>query len=125
MAHTEELSPEELEKAENKNILRVTLILSIITLFEFAFALLWPDEISRTILNISFLVMTIAKAFFIVSEFMHLGHEAKSLIQSILIPLVFLVWLIIALMIEGSSIMEARFGQSESLFSSISPLLFA
>ena len=88
MAHVEGLSPEEIRKAKVKTILKVTLILSAVTAVEFAFALLWPDGMDRTVLNALFLALTIVKAFYIVSEFMHLGHEVKSLIQSIIIPLV-------------------------------------
>jgi len=45
--------------------------------------------------------MTIVKAFYIVGEFMHLKHEVKSLIWAILIPTVFVVWLLVALIYEG------------------------
>ncbi len=108
MAHVEGLSPEEIRKAKVKTIIKVTLILSAVTALEFALALLWPDGVDRTVLNGLFLALTIVKAFYIVSEFMHLGHEVKSLIQSIIIPLVFVVWLVIALMKEGASILEYR-----------------
>ncbi|MFM6938896.1 MAG: cytochrome C oxidase subunit IV family protein, partial [Aquirufa sp.] len=45
--------------------------------------------------------MTIVKAFYIVGEFMHLKHEVKSLIWMILIPTIFVVWLLTALIYEG------------------------
>ena len=41
------------------------------------------------------------KAFYIVGTFMHLKDEVKSLIMTILIPLTFVLWLILALLIEG------------------------
>jgi cytochrome c oxidase subunit IV len=45
--------------------------------------------------------MTIVKAFYIVGEFMHLKHEVKSLIWAVLVPTIFVVWLLIALIYEG------------------------
>lgn len=51
-----------------------------------------------------FLGLTVVKAFYIVGEFMHLKHEVKALIWSVLIPTLFIVWLVIALIVEGGSI---------------------
>jgi len=48
------------------------------------------------------------KAAYIVGEFMHLRHEAKMLIWSILIPMIFIVWLLIALVYEGMAISDLR-----------------
>jgi len=47
--------------------------------------------------------MTIVKAFYIVGEFMHLKHEVKSLIWMILVPTLFVVWLLVALIYEGGN----------------------
>ena len=55
-----------------------------------------------------FIGLTIVKAFYIVGEFMHLKHEVKSLIWSILLPCIFVVWLLIALIWEGGSIFSVR-----------------
>jgi cytochrome c oxidase subunit IV len=52
--------------------------------------------------------MTIIKAFYIVGEFMHLRHEVKMLIWSILLPMMFVVWLLITLIYEGGSILQVR-----------------
>ena len=59
--------------------------------------------------NVIFIILTLFKAFYIVSEFMHLKHETKSLIWSILVPTALLAWLVIALVTEGSYIGEAVF----------------
>ncbi len=56
-----------------------------------------------------FVGMTIVKAFYIVAEFMHLKYEMKVLIWSILIPMVFVVWMLIAFIYEGDAIYEVRF----------------
>lgn len=101
------LSPEEMKKANVKKIWRGALILAVVTGIEFALAFMWPESVSRTPLNILFIVLTLVKAFYIVAEFMHLEHEVPQLIYSILIPTVFVVWLIIALFMEGGSILKA------------------
>jgi cytochrome c oxidase subunit IV len=46
--------------------------------------------------------MTLVKAFYIVGEFMHLKHEVKTLIWSLLLPVIFVCWLLVALFYEGS-----------------------
>jgi cytochrome c oxidase subunit IV len=55
-----------------------------------------------------FVGMTIVKAFYIVAEFMHLKHEVKSLIWAIMLPIIFILWLLLALMYEGGSIFQLR-----------------
>lgn len=108
MAHVEGLSSEEVRQKKVKKIIQVTLLLSAVTAVEFALALLWPDGSDRTLLNVLFLLLTLVKAFFIIAEFMHLKHEVKSLIQSVIIPLVFVIWLVVALMQEGATILNSR-----------------
>jgi cytochrome c oxidase subunit 4 len=77
-----------------------------LTTLEFVIAFTVPHGV----LKISvFIVMTIVKAFYIVGEFMHLKHETKSLIWSIMVPIIFVAWLILALMLEGNAIFEAIF----------------
>ena len=40
---------------------------------------------------------------------MHLGHEVKGLIYSIILPMMFILWLIVALVnMEGGAIKDAR-----------------
>jgi hypothetical protein len=45
----------------------------------------------------------LAKAFYIVAYFMHLGHELKNLIMTIVVPLLLFVWFIISFLYEGDS----------------------
>jgi cytochrome c oxidase subunit 4 len=56
----------------------------------------------------TFILMTIVKAAYIVGEFMHLRHEAKVLMWSILVPMVFVVWMLVAFVYEGMAIAEVR-----------------
>ncbi len=102
----ENLSPLELRKAKVKKIIQVTIILAVVTSVEFILAFAWPETVSRLMLNILFLVLTVVKAFYIIFEFMHLGHEVKMLKWSILFPMLFIVWLIIALLVESDSIIQ-------------------
>lgn len=44
-----------------------------------------------------------AKAFYIVGYFMHLKHELRNLIMTIVVPLILFVWFIIAFLYEGNS----------------------
>ena len=98
--------PGEIAKPNTAWIWKTFWVLVIITAVEFAiaFALTSPDW--RTFRNSIFIVLTILKAFFIVGEFMHLKHEVKSLIWTVLIPTSLLVWLVVALVTEGSFIGE-------------------
>lgn len=85
--------------AHRKTIWVTFWILFIITVAEFVVAFAMGRGTFR---NVLFIVMTIAKAFFIVGEFMHLKHEVKSLIWTILLPMLFICWFILALLVEGS-----------------------
>jgi cytochrome c oxidase subunit IV len=96
----------EIPKANTKAIWRTFWILLIVTAFEFLIALGfdWPGGIKAGI----FILMTFVKAFYIVGEFMHLKHEVKVLIWSIVIPMLFIMWLVVALMMEGNAILQVR-----------------
>jgi cytochrome c oxidase subunit 4 len=47
-------------------------------------------------------VLTLAKAFYIVSEFMHLGSEIRNMIMTIVVPLMLFIWFIAAFLWDGS-----------------------
>lgn len=96
------------DKEKIRKLWRVAGILGLITAIEFAVAFLVPHEFKHTRVWL-FIAMTIVKAAYIVGEFMHLRHEAKVLIWAILIPMIFVVWLLIALVYEGMAISDLRF----------------
>ncbi len=48
-------------------------------------------------------ILTLAKAYYIVSVFMHLGDEIRNFIMTIIVPLVLFVWFIIAFLADGNS----------------------
>ena len=90
---------------QRKKIWKTFWILSGVTALEFLIAF----TLHAGLLKVSiFIGLTIVKAFYIVGEFMHLKHEVKSLIWSILLPCIFVVWLLIALIWEGGSIFSVR-----------------
>ncbi len=92
------------DKSKILKIWKVTGILFLATVIEFIFAFTLEAGSLKTSI---FILLTVVKAFYIVGEFMHLSHESKSLIYSIVIPCVFVVWLIVALLIQGVAIFEA------------------
>jgi len=57
-----------------------------------------------------FVILTLVKAFYIVGEFMHLKHEVKQLGWTIVLPMLFIAWLLVALLVEGGSIFKVVFG---------------
>lgn len=89
----------EIPKAKTKGIWKVFFILCALTAVEFAFAFMMEPG---TLRNSIFIILTLAKGFYIVAEFMHLKHETKSLIWTIMIPTILLAWLLVALLVEGS-----------------------
>lgn len=103
MASHANMTQEEAHKAHVKKIWQVFWILLGVTALEFVIALGVGYEY-YTLKVAIFVGMTIIKAFYIMGEFMHLKGEVKGLIWSILLPCVFVVWLITALLVEGGSI---------------------
>ncbi len=103
MEETSKVVVQPVDKRKVNNLVRVAIILGIVTGFEFVIAFTMESSPLRTFL---FVALTIVKAYYIVSEFMHLGHEVKVLIWSILIPMLFVVWLIIALLVEGNAMLQ-------------------
>ena len=87
-------------------IWKVALILAVVTGIEYVFAFTMDAGFLRSTI---FVALTIVKAFYIVSEFMHLGHEVKGLIYSIILPMMFIIWLIVALVnMEGAAVKDSR-----------------
>ncbi len=90
---------------------RVCGILAVVTAVEIAAALVhynYMHDSPKTFLNILFVVLSAAKAYYIMSEFMHLKYELKPMVISILAPFLFLVWGIIAFLWEGKYWLSAK-----------------
>jgi caa(3)-type oxidase subunit IV len=90
--------------AQRKVIWKTFWILFALTALEFLIAFTMGPGLLKVSI---FIGMTIVKAFYIVGEFMHLKHETKSLIWAIILPCIFVIWLLIALIYEGGSVFEA------------------
>ncbi len=100
MSHHDDINSAE-SKAQVKKIIKVLVLLSIVTIVEVGFGLLFSYTMPRGILNTIFLVLTIVKAAYIVSIFMHLGDEMKAFKWAVLIPLALFIWFIIAFLYDG------------------------
>ena len=94
------------DKAKVRHILKVAMILFVVTVLEFLIAFTLPAGGLKTSI---FVIMTIVKAFYIIMEFMHLGHEVKGLKWMVIFPMLLVVWLLVALLTEGSYIHYERF----------------
>lgn len=104
-SHIDDHHAGEIAPAQTEIIWRTFWILLGITAVEFALAYFMKAGGLRTSI---FVIMTLVKAFYIVGEFMHLKHEVKSLIWAIVVPVIFIIWLLVALLTEGGSIFELR-----------------
>jgi cytochrome c oxidase subunit 4 len=90
-------------------IWKIFWVLSFLTIIELAlgyFLYFKGESLSSTIVlttKIVIGVLTLLKAYYIVSVFMHLGDEVRNLIMTICVPLVLFVWFIIAFLMDGNS----------------------
>jgi cytochrome c oxidase subunit IV len=97
------MSQEHASAMAPKDIWRVFWVLLIITAIEFVIALAIPESFMiKPIKNYIYIALTILKAFYIVAYFMHLKFERLNLIYSILVPTIFIIGVIMALMNESS-----------------------
>ncbi len=93
-----------------KAIWRTFWILLIITIVELALAIWYyeTDFLPKHFLNGIFVIGTLAKAFFIIAEFMHLKYELKNLILTIAIPATLFIWFLVAFLWDGNSYKNLR-----------------
>lgn len=93
------------DKEKIKKLWTVAGIMAAITAVEFIIAFAMEASTLKTSI---FVVLTILKAGYIVGEFMHLRYETKLLYWSILIPLVFIVWMLFVFIYEGAAVGAVR-----------------
>jgi len=107
MEHVSAVEYHEHHGGGTKEIKRVTIILTVLTLVELAlgYSMIKISEEStlRHFIKGVILILMLAKAFYIVGYFMHLKHEIRNLIMTICIPLFLFVWFIIAFLYDGHS----------------------
>src|SRR5204862_6450646 len=99
-----------------RRVRKTTILLSVITIIELAIGLTiytmhkGPDPNPFLIMLFKGVVciLTLAKAFYIVSVFMHLGDEIRNMIMTIIVPLMLFVWFIGAFLWDGNSFRTLR-----------------
>lgn len=99
-----------------KRVSRTTWLLSIITLIELAIGFgiyfIHKGENPNALLVLMFkgmvCILTLAKAYYIVSVFMHLGDEIRNMIMTIVVPLLLFIWFIAAFIADGNSYKNLR-----------------
>jgi len=92
-------------------IKKVTIILSVLTIIELILGF-WMIGIASEGLRLAIkgviVILMLAKAFYIVAYFMHLKHELKNLIMTIVVPLALFIWFITAFLSDGNSFKNLR-----------------
>jgi cytochrome c oxidase subunit 4 len=100
------------EHSDNtKAIWRTFWILSFLTIVELTIGLviynIHKGEHPNATLVLAFkgmvCILTLAKAYYIVSVFMHLGDEVRNMIMTHIVPLCLFVWFIAAFLWDGTS----------------------
>ncbi len=111
MSHTAEHN--EHAGGGTKEVIRITVILTVLTIIELLIGF-WMIDIPltseglRLALKGTIVILMMAKAFYIVAYFMHLKHEMKNLIMTIVVPLALFIWFIIAFLYDGNSFKNLR-----------------
>ena len=99
------------ENHGNGEVKKVTIILSVLTIVELILGF-WmigiTSEALRLAIKGTIIILMMAKAFYIVAYFMHLKHELKNLIMTIVVPLGLFIWFIIAFLWDGNSFRNLR-----------------
>ena len=105
------------EDAEfRRRVRKTTILLSVITAIELGIGLtiytIHKGANPNAYLVLAFkgmvCILTLAKAYYIVSVFMHLGDEIRNMIMTIVVPLMLFIWFIAAFVIDGNSYKNLR-----------------
>ena len=99
-----------------KKVKNTTILLSILTVVELAIGLIIynmhkgdaPNELLVLMFKGMVCILTLAKAYYIVSVFMHLGDEIRNMIMTIVVPLLLFIWFIAAFIWDGNSYKNLR-----------------
>jgi cytochrome c oxidase subunit IV len=91
-----------------KDVYKTTGVLAVVTVVEVVFALIYEFSLMDSMglprwpLMVFVTLASAIKAYWIMKVFMHVGHEKKGFVFTILFPFTFLIWAIIAFSIDGS-----------------------
>jgi hypothetical protein len=99
-----------------RRVRKTTILLSVITIIELAIGLtiytIHKGDNPSALLVLMFKgmvsILTLAKAYYIVSVFMHLGDEIRNMIMTIVVPLMLFIWFITAFIYDGNSYKNLR-----------------
>jgi len=93
----------EVHPSNKAQIWRVFFILLGITIVELAIAFIFPGKegAAGVLKMVVFFALTVLKAFYIVAYFMHLKFEKINLIYSIIVPMIFVIYIIGMLLYEA------------------------
>jgi hypothetical protein len=92
-------------------------ILAVITLIEVGISLFGKGHIIEGVQNnkwvvsiaaLLIIILSLYKARFIIFEFMHMKHEVPTLAKTVLLPMVLLIWAMIAFFYEGNAWKQNR-----------------
>lgn len=116
MTETTHLGTTGTDVAHVKRIWKAFWILLILTILELALGLTiyyidlgaHPNESLVLILKGFICIFTLAKAFYIISIFMHLGDEVTNMVLTLALPATLFVWFIIAFISDGASFRNLR-----------------
>ena len=88
---------------QRKMIWRIFWVLLGITTVEVTLGLFYKDwNLAWTFVKWTFILLTLAKAYYIVAYYMHLKHESKSFIYAVILPYVVLaIYIIIMFLAEA------------------------
>ncbi|MCW5518861.1 cytochrome C oxidase subunit IV family protein [Aureitalea sp. L0-47] len=100
-------------KSNVTKIWGVFTVLSIVTVVEVALGIIKPEWLTENrfmamkLLNWIFIILTLAKAYYITWDFMHMRDEVKAMRRAVVWTGVFLIcYLVLILLIEGDYIYE-------------------
>ena len=98
--------------ASTKRIWRTFWILLILTLIELGLGLTMYMVVLPEWMHLFFkgviCILTLFKAFYIVSVFMHLGDEIRNMVMTVIVPLMLFIWFISAFLWDGNSFRTLR-----------------
>jgi cytochrome c oxidase subunit IV len=100
MEHTEHLEHTETPKDMKSQIWKTFWILFAFTIVDIIlyFILLSNHSMLK---NWVFIILGVVKAYYIVGIFMHMKFEKKSLMYMIVVPMVFVIFLVALMLVEG------------------------
>jgi cytochrome c oxidase subunit IV len=96
-----------------KRIWKTFWILLLITAIELGLGLIMyamnmEAGFTKNLVKGIIIILSLAKAFYIVGIFMHLGDEIRNMVMTIVVPLLLFIWFILAFLWDGGSYKELR-----------------